>query len=121
MRRAAFTFVEVLIALALCALLVATVSSALIHLTRIERRTTLLREAPFHLQTLACQSYLDLAPVADLPAGLPPAWSAQSQTEVTEDDEQQTPWLCWRLAVADDPAFAYTLSLRDGLGPWPGE
>ena len=113
-----FTFVEVLISLAISALLVGTICSALIHITQMERQTVVLREAPFLLQTLACRSYLHQEQPQETAARIPRHWSATMNEELVKDEAEETPWVIWRLAPAKDPSFSYRLALRDGLGPW---
>ena len=115
-RRYGFTFIEILIALLICALLVGAVCTAMIHVLRLEKRTMIQREIPFELQTLACRTYLGLEAPKDIAAALPPDWLAEAEHIETVD--QKTAWIIWRLAPADDGSLVYSMAIRAGLGPW---
>ncbi len=118
MNQRGFTFVEILIAILIAALLSGVVCTALIQISRTERSAGNLRQAAFRLQTVACRSYLDQNTPAEISALFAPDWSAEVTRENVEEEETKTPWVTWHLVPEQSPDRAYSISLRAGLGAW---
>ena len=112
-----FTFIEVLIAMLLCVLMIGALTSAVVHITRLDRQTGTVRKTVYHLQTLACRTYLGAPASDDIVAGLPTEWEyTQSQVQVTVGD-QQVPWVIWGI----DPGPSTVpreISLRTAYEGW---
>ena len=113
---AAFTFVEALISLMICAVLIGAVCAALIHVAQMEKRAAILRQTPLLLQTLACRTYLAQESPREIAAHLPGDWLAESE-DLSEGDES-TRWLIWRLSPGNDVSLVYPIAIRSAEAPW---
>lgn len=117
-RPAGFTFIEVLIALLLCVLMIGVLASAVMHITRLDRRTGTVRETLYHLQTVACRTYLGAPTPEAAVAGLTPEWEyGRSEVEVTIGD-QRTPWVVWRIDPGPSATVPREIGLRAGYEGW---
>jgi prepilin-type N-terminal cleavage/methylation domain-containing protein len=113
-----FTFIEVLIALGVVALLITVSCMALIHVLRTEKRSKDLGEARHHLQTVACRAYLDLDTPSDVDALIKPGWTAEAERRLIGENEEQVPWMVWAVRPVDETELHYAIAVRAGLGPW---
>ena len=107
-----FTFIEVLIALLMAALLAGVASASLSRVARTEGRILRLEEAGLHLQTLATHRTL-LSLTVDLHDGgdpdIGPNWKLDRRDVETEQDNETAAWVEWKLQTARDPDPSFVL------------
>ena len=106
--RSGFTFVEVLIAILLCALLIGVLTSVVIHVGHLDRRTLALRSTKTELQTIVCRAYLGSRSQKDLAT----KWKADVKSKVTGEDKQNRFWHSWT------SRSGHTISLRAEHEQW---
>ena len=109
---------EVLVSLAVAGLLIAVACVSLIHVLRTEARARDMREAGFHLQTVACCVYLGRDRPEQIAPRLAPHWRAGMEQVVAGHAGNRTPWVIWSLRSTGKSALPYDIALRAGLGPW---
>jgi Tfp pilus assembly protein PilV len=113
-----FTFIEVLIALLLCALLIGVLASAVIHLAQVDRGTVDLRAAALHLQTIACRHYIETSEPHDAPEAIAANWVITVDDVESEQESVLTPWHVWSAAPKNAQSPPNTISLRAGYEGW---
>ncbi|HOW97972.1 MAG TPA: prepilin-type N-terminal cleavage/methylation domain-containing protein [Kiritimatiellia bacterium] len=101
-RRAGFTFLEAIIALAVAALLVTVSASSLASVFRADRTAERLFEATLLLRAAAAGEYLG-APLEDLPEAWPAGW--QLQAEQVETGKEPMRWKVLQV-LSDEIALA---------------
>lgn len=114
-----FTFVEVLIALLLCTLLVSVVCTSLIRIANARIRVHYLDLAALEVQRIACLTYLDKDPREADGTRDAGEWTARQKDVSGAGLDLPQRWMTWTVAPADDPGFTTSFSLRSDLPPWP--
>jgi len=114
-----FTFVEVLIALLLCTLLVSVICTSLIRIANARLRIHYLDLAALEVQRIACMTYLDKDPFEADGTQRRHDWSARQRDVSGAALESPHRWRTWTVAPAEDPGFTTSFSLRADVPPWP--
>lgn len=115
-----FTFIEVLIALLMAALLAGVTCSSLSLVARTEARILQLQQATLHLQTLATHLALlslTLDPHDGKPPDFGPNWTAEPQNPIPDPEDDQSTWTPWRLTSTDYPDPSHQLYERLPIEP----
>ncbi len=109
--RGGFTFLEILIALAICGLTITAVSASLLAVLSGERLNRRLQDESLVLQTLLARHYLqDGEPnLDDLYDG---AWGVESDTVTIGEGEESQVWVVYRLWGGVPPGTGPRLAVR---------
>ena len=114
-----FTFVEVLIALLLCTLLVSVICTALIRISNARIRVHHLDLAGLEVQRIACLTYLDKDPLGADGTQPPGEWNARQKDVSGAGLDSPQRWRTWIVAPEEDPGFTTAFSLRSDVPSWP--
>ena len=110
-RKDAFTFVEVLVALCVAAIMVAVIGSSLITSLNAEQTANHLQEAAGLVQRVATASFLGLSPTEMLAEdGID--WNVLSEIQSTNDGTNNMVWQVWTLSTKTKPSLKTILALR---------
>ena len=110
-RKAAFTFIEVLVALCVAAIMLAVIGSSLITSLNAEQTAHHLQEAAGLVQRVATASFLGLSPTEML-AGDGVDWNVLSEIQSTNDGTNNIVWQVWTLSPKTRTSLKTTLALR---------
>lgn len=112
MGRAAFTFMEVLVALLVLVLLAGAVALSLTSAWRAEQLAGRQRNAQLILRELATRTYAGLDPTNSGNAGMA-SWQVRSEIVRNPDTTTDLAWRVWWIAPADEPSRSVGLALRE--------
>jgi prepilin-type N-terminal cleavage/methylation domain-containing protein len=110
-----FTFIEVLMALLMAALLTGVTCASLSLVARTEGRILQLQQASLHLQTLATHLALlslTLDPHDGNTPEFGPDWTAEREDPIPDPEDDQLAWTPWRLTPTGNPDLAHQLYER---------
>ncbi len=110
-----FTFIEVLAALVIAALLVGATCSALLTTLRAEQLAGHLRTAGLMSQQIIAECYRGQAPT-QLMKQAEAEWTLASNTVFQTVEESNQAWQVWTLSPRDRPSLSIQISLRSA-GP----
>ena len=105
-----FTFVEVLVALLVAALLVSAASSALITSLAAERTAARMQEATLLVPTIASREYLQ---PGETNGALHADWAVNSDVVETKGASATNTWRMWTMSPKDRPLLTMTFALRE--------
>ena len=107
-----FTFLEVLIALAVAAILVTVACTALVTALRAEQGAGHLREAGLLIGSIQAETWLGDGDDTPYPAEAFPNWEITASTEDTLTGDEQIEWEVWTLAPRDRPSLRTSFAMR---------
>lgn len=106
-----FTLIEVVIAFAVAALIIATVSSGLVATLRADVMAQRQAKAEMALRTLQTELWLGVV-TNNLATNLPPAWVLDSEIVEQGRGTNQITWLTWRLFPEFHRSYCVSLSIQ---------
>lgn len=109
--RAAFTFIEVLVALTASALLVSVACSALVSSLRAEQTAARLREAGWLARQAALETYARPASTA-LTEIVCAGWRATCEDVELTDTTGPDHWRIWTFVAGDQPSLSASVAFR---------
>ena len=110
-----FTFLEVMVSLLICTVLISAVSSSLYTVLEAEQLSTRLRTSALALRTLHCRYALQSVERSKLGASFEPDWIL-SQHE--QRPEEGMAWIRLSLAADESSPVALPLALHADLSEW---
>ena len=111
-----FTYVEVLIAFLIAAILTTAVCSTLIVSLRAEREAAWLRQCRFTVQSLVADVYANEKPT-DAVAAAYPDWAIDIEEADSRDASGRgVSWEIWRLSPRSRPSLAVTVEFQNRRG-----
>lgn len=110
--QAGFTFIEVLVALAVCVLLVSAVCSSLLTSLRAEQTADGARAASFEISQLTSQSWLGTLDSKAFAAHT--EWDLAETKARAPGDDGQAEWRVLNLGAKDRPSMHITIALQQG-------
>jgi prepilin-type N-terminal cleavage/methylation domain-containing protein len=114
-----FTFIEVLVAMFIMAVLSGVLCAVLTQVAVVERRTARVREARLHWQTLWRRLNTHAQPEDDLLDTLKEAFAPDWQVACETRNQDQAPaWIYWVLESRTEPGADFGAWIRSDLPPW---
>lgn len=110
-RRSGFSFIEVIVALAVTAILVATVCVTLVTALSAERRLDDLRSAESHAGELVAYLFAGYDPTNAM-AGWAGAWTAAGQEQSIGEGSNRITWSIWEVRAAGQADAGTRIALR---------
>ena len=111
LRKQAFTFVEVLVALCIAVIMVSVIGSSLITSLNAEQTAAHLQKSAALVQRVAAASFLGLSPTEVLSED-GADWNMLSESKSTNDGTNSVVWQVWTLSPKAKPALKTVLALR---------
>ena len=110
--RRGFTFVEVLVALVMCSLMIAGLTTALITVLKAEQQAAWLRDAQRMTTELSSQHYLGHSPTGLL-SRTAADWDLTDELIRQTTEETTLVWRVWTLTPLDRPSLSIRLCLHE--------
>lgn len=109
--RSAFTFLEVIVALALCAILAGVMASVLTATLRAEQTATRVNEGYDLCERLLAAVHSG-SPHTNIVADAGGAWQLTQQPAVTGDGTNQVGWVVWEVSLVERPSLRQRFATR---------
>ena len=106
--RDGFTFVETIVALVICVVLLSVVSKSLLASLRAEQTSTWLQQGSLTCDRIAAARYAEL-PVTDVVTSAGAAWTIEN-TEILDGTNV---WRVWSVIPADRPSLMVRTTFRE--------
>ncbi|MEI6970072.1 MAG: prepilin-type N-terminal cleavage/methylation domain-containing protein [bacterium] len=110
-----FTFIELLVALAILTILSTVILSSHVLIIRAQNRVRVLEESRLVTERIAGNAWIATSSVETVGSGIE-GWTVRFEQSVTEDGTNQQTWNQWTISPSNNPGLSTVLYLRPAPG-----